>query len=93
MDSMHLSHYYSVLNVKKRQPQIKILKQFNVVHQISHTSVRNLTLLPATNLGFFMDRRVKGIVCGVSSVETRYPFSCFFEFVFTEIAYNVLSLN
>lgn len=71
MDSMHLSHYYSVLNVKKRQPQIKILKQFNVVHQISHTSVRNLTLLPATNLGFFMDRRVKGIVCGVSSVETR----------------------
>ncbi|KAG5588688.1 hypothetical protein H5410_049122 [Solanum commersonii] len=71
MDSMHLSHCCSALNVKKRQPQIKISKQFNVVHQISHRSVRNLTLLPTRNLGFFMDRRVKGIVCGVSSVETR----------------------
>ncbi|KAL3329444.1 hypothetical protein AABB24_036503 [Solanum stoloniferum] len=71
MHSMHLSHCYSVLNVKKGQPQIKISKQFNVVHQISHRSVRNLTLLPTRTLGFFMDRRVKGIVCGVSSVETR----------------------
>lgn len=76
MDSLHLSDCYSALNAKKRQPQNKILKQFNVL------SVRNLTffepgvtLLPRRNLGFFMDRGVKGrgngIVCRVSSVETR----------------------
>ncbi|KAM3357251.1 phosphoglucan, water dikinase, chloroplastic [Capsicum galapagoense] len=68
MDSLHLSHCYSLLNAKKRQPHNKILRQFNV-------SVRNLTLLPTRNLGFWMDFQVKGrgngIVCGVSSVETR----------------------
>lgn len=92
MDSLHLSHCYSALNVKKRQPQIKILKQFNVLPQISHTSGKNLTFLPTRNLGFSMDRRGEGIVCGVSSVETRYRLFLF-EFVFIEIAYSVFGLN
>ncbi|XP_059293614.1 phosphoglucan, water dikinase, chloroplastic [Lycium ferocissimum] len=76
MDSLHLSHCYLALNGKKRQPHNNILKKFNVV------SVKKLTLfepgvtcLPRRNLGFLMDSWVKGgsdgIVCGVSSVETR----------------------
>ncbi|CAN4090771.1 unnamed protein product [Withania somnifera] len=76
MDSLHMSHCFSALNRKMRQPHNCILKQFNVL------SVRNLTfsehgvtLLPRRNLGFLMDHgvkgRVNGIVCGVSSVETR----------------------
>ncbi|CAN4120917.1 unnamed protein product [Withania somnifera] len=81
MDSLHLSHCYSALNAKKRQPQNKISKQFNVVPKISHMILRNLTflepgvtLLPRRNLGFLMDHRItgrgNGIVCRVSSVET-----------------------
>ncbi|KAJ8547034.1 hypothetical protein K7X08_010620 [Anisodus acutangulus] len=83
MDSLHLSHCYSALYAKKKQPHNNIFKKFYVVPQLSHTSVRNLMLfepgvtrLPRRNLGYLMDRRVKGrcngiIVCGVSSVETR----------------------